>query len=78
MNLKAALLAAALALPGITHAAAVDPAEPPATPAGGEPLAGITTTGVIGAVITVGVIAAIAGGGDDNPAGTGSGGTGTP
>jgi len=66
MNLKAALLAIALATSTVASAAVVDPAEPPATPAGGAPQAGIGVAGAVGIAIGVGVIVAIAAGGDDD------------
>jgi ribonuclease PH len=68
MNLKAALTAAtlALSLSSMTNAAVVDPTEPPATPAGGAPEAGITVAQGAGIAITIAVIAAIAGGGGND------------
>ena len=66
MKLKAMLVAATLALSSVANAAVVDPAEPPATPAGGSPEAGIGVAGAVGIAIAVGVLVAIAGGGDDN------------
>jgi hypothetical protein len=63
MNLKAALIAATLALTSVANAAVVDPTEPPSTPAGGAPEAGITAAQGAGIAITIAVIAAIAGGG---------------
>jgi hypothetical protein len=64
----ALLVAATLALPA--QAAVVDPAEPPATPAGGAPEAGIGVAGAVGIAIGIGVIAAIASGGGDDGGGT--------
>jgi hypothetical protein len=66
MNLKAALIAATLALSSMTNAAVVDPTEPPATPAGGAPEAGITVAQGAGIAITIAVIAAIVGGGGND------------
>jgi hypothetical protein len=67
MKLKAALLAATLALTAVAHAGElVDKSEPPATPAGGAPEAGIGVAGAVGIAIGVAVIAAIATGGDDD------------
>lgn len=70
MKLKAALVAALVGLSlAAANAAVVDPAEPPATPAGGAPEAGIGVAGAAGIAIGIGVIAAIASGGDDNGGG---------
>jgi hypothetical protein len=78
MKLKAALLALMFAAAPIAHTAVVDPKEPPATPAGGAPEAGIGTAGAVGIAIGIGVIAAIASDDDDGAAVTGTGtGTGT-
>jgi hypothetical protein len=66
MKLKAALAAATLALSSLAQAAVVDPAEPPATPAGGRPEAGIGVAGAVGIAVVVGVIIAVAAGDDDN------------
>ena len=75
MKLKATLFAVLLALSAVAQAADVSStAEPPATPAGGSPFAGIGVAGAVGLAIGVAVIAAVAtGGDDDNPAVTGSG-----
>jgi len=75
MKLRAALLAVTLALAPISHGAVVDPAEPPATPAGGAPEAGIGVAGAVGIAIGIGIIAAIAGGDDGD--GVAPGGTST-
>lgn len=80
MKLRTALLAVLLAVaPVMTQGAVVDPAEPPVTPAGGAPEAGIGVVGAVGVAIGIGLIVAIAGGDDDDAiAGTGTGtGTGT-
>jgi hypothetical protein len=66
MKLTAAILAATLAISAVSYAAVVDPAEPPATPAGGAPEAGITVAQGAGIAITIAVIAAIAGGGGND------------
>jgi Spy/CpxP family protein refolding chaperone len=66
MKLTAAILAATLAISAVSYAAVVDPTEPPATPAGGAPEAGIGTATVVGAAITIAVIVAIAGGGGND------------
>jgi len=60
MKLKAALLAVMLAFASMSQAAVVDPKEPPTTPAGGRPEAGIGVAGAVGIAIAVGVIIAIA------------------
>ena len=81
MKLKAAVLVSTLALSLAAYGAAVtpDPAEPPATPAGGAPAAGLTGGALVGAAIVVGtilVVAGVAGDNDDNvlpAAGTGTG-----
>jgi hypothetical protein len=68
-----------LIVPTAIFAAAADPFEPPATPAGGTPNPSITAGTVIGIAIVVGAAAALAGGGGDDvqlPA-TGTTGTGT-
>ena len=65
MKIRPIVLTLALGAAPIS-AAVVDPNEPPATPAGGTPTAGITAGTVIGAAILVGALAALAGGdGDD-------------
>jgi len=66
MKLKAALLAVMLAFASLSQAAVVDPKEPPTTPAGGKPEAGIGVAGAVGIAIAVGVIIAIATDDDDN------------
>jgi hypothetical protein len=76
MKLKAALVAAVLGVSMAANAAVVDPAEPPATPAGGNPEGGINTATAVGIAIGIGVIVAIAGGGGNGTSGT-SGTTGT-
>ena len=80
MKLRTALLAVALATaPVMTQSATVDPAEPPVTPAGGSPQAGLTAGTVVGVAIGVGILVAIAAGDDDDAAapatatGTGTG-----
>jgi hypothetical protein len=70
MKLKAALIALALAFSSAAPAAMVDPAEPPATPAGGKPETGITAGAVVGAAIVVAVVVAIANGDDDDATST--------
>ena len=75
MKLTAALLAATLALSSLSYAAVVDPAEPPATPAGGAPEAGIGVAGAVGIAIGIGVLVAIAGGGGDGTTATTATGT---
>ena len=76
MKLKAALLAAVLGVSMAANAAVVDPAEPPATPAGGNPAAGIGVAGGVGIAIAAAVVIAIAtGGGDDATSTTGTTGT---
>jgi hypothetical protein len=81
MKLKAVLFAVMIGLAPFAHTAVVDPAEPPATPAGGAPETGISAGAAVGIAVIIGVIVAIAagGGGDDNNnANTGTGGgTGT-
>lgn len=81
MKVQAAFAAIALATSVPAFAAVPDPAEPPATPAGGTPIAGITAGTVIGVAILVGAVAALAGQtGDDSsvpPVATGTGSTGT-
>ena len=78
MKLKAALLALTLALaPLLSHGAIVDPKEPPATPAGGKPEAGIGVAGAIGIAIAIGVIIAIASDDDDDGVTTTATATGT-
>jgi hypothetical protein len=73
-KILAALIAASFALAASSHAAVVDPAEPPATPAGGAPEAGLTAGAVVGGAILVGIIVAVAGGDDgDGVASTASG-----
>ena len=66
MKLKAALLAVMLGLAPVSHGAVVDPAEPPATPAGGAPQAGIGVAGAVGIAIAIGVLVAVAAGEDDD------------
>jgi len=80
MKIRAAVLVLTLALSSVASAAVVDPAEPPKTPAGGAPEAGLTTGQLVGGAILVGVIVAVAAGddGDGVAAGTAtSTGTGT-
>lgn len=79
MKLRAALTAVALATSMVASAAVVDPAEPPQTPAGGAPEAGLTAGTVVGAGIVIGLAVAIGASDDDDtvtPA-AGTGGTGT-
>jgi hypothetical protein len=66
MKLKAALLAVLLGLAPMSHGAVVDPAEPPATPAGGKPEAGIGVAGAVGIAIAVGVLVAVITADDDD------------
>ena len=66
MKLKAALLAVMLGLAPVSQGAVVDPAEPPATPSGGKPDAGIGVAGAVGIAIAIGVLAAIIAGDDDD------------
>lgn len=66
MKVRAALVAATLVLASVSNAAVVDPAEPPVTPAGGAPEAGIGVAGAVGIAVGIGVIAAIAAGNDDD------------
>ena len=77
MKLRAALTAIAFAASMVASAAVVDPAEPPNTPAGGAPQAGLTVGQVVGAAIVVGIgVATVAGDDNDNNTGT-TGTTGT-
>ena len=69
MKVRAAFAALAFATSMAASAAVVDPAEPPKTPAGGAPEAGIGVGGAVGIAIGVGVIIAIAAG-DDGDDGT--------
>jgi hypothetical protein len=66
MNLKAALIAATLALSSAANAAVVDPNEPATTPAGGSSEAGISVAQGVGAAVTIAVIIGLAGGGGDD------------
>lgn len=67
MKLKAAFIAATLALSSAAYAGElVDKTEPPATPAGGRPEAGIGVAGGVGLGILAVTLIAIAGGGDDD------------
>jgi hypothetical protein len=66
MKLRTAVLAVLLATaPVMAQGAVVDPAEPPATPAGGAPQAGIGVAGAVGIAVGIAVIVAIAGDDDD-------------
>ena len=67
MKLKAALVAVTLAFAPLSHGAMVDPAEPPKTPAGGAPQAGLTAAQIAGIAIgAIVLIAVVAGDDDDN------------
>ena len=66
MKLRTAILAVLLATaPVMTQGAVVDPAEPPATPAGGKPEAGIGVAGALGIATLVIVAIALASDDDD-------------
>ena len=66
MKLRAALAAVAFAVSMSASAAVVDKTEPPATPAGGRPEAGIGVAGAVGIAIGVGILIAVVGGDDDD------------
>lgn len=76
MRLRTALVAALVGISmAAANAAVVDPNEPPATPAGGAPEAGIGVTGAVGIAIGIGVIIAIAAGGGSDSGTSTTGGT---
>lgn len=76
MKLRAALTAAVLGISMAANAAQlVDPAEPPATPAGGNPAGPIDTATAVGVAVGLGVIIAVAAGGGNDNGTTGTSGT---